>query len=344
MSVPSTVDMESFLEELGVETFGYNGDELIARCPGHPHKDFAGRPDRTPGNYSINVESGQSHCFSCGFGGSLYWVVAWIRRGGKNYPKPDDVQAAQTYVLRHAGESLDIALKLTNEVRRVEKRRVMDESRLALYTEPPDWALKSRGIRADVAARYGILWDPDIEAWITPIRDPESNKLWGWQAKGETSRMFRNLPPGNKKSLTLFGLRQFIDSGHEEIMLVESPLDTARAATVLYEDIAVSSYGAVVSDDQMRLICQHANSLVLALDNDNAGIKAMMRIFGCDRSGRRRKNYIDWSTRIRISVFNYQGVQEKDLGDMSRRQTVNSYLTSLPAIVRGPKAVELACS
>ena len=53
-------------------------------------------------------------------------------------------------------------------------------------------------------------------------------------------------------------------------MLVESPLDVPYlwAAGI---DCAVSGFGVSVSREQIRLICDRADKIVLALDNDRAG-------------------------------------------------------------------------
>ena len=53
------VDVQRLLERLKLDT-KRDGSELVAKCPAHE--------DRKP-SWSINANSGQHHCFSCGWGG-----------------------------------------------------------------------------------------------------------------------------------------------------------------------------------------------------------------------------------------------------------------------------------
>ncbi len=68
--------------------------------------------------------------------------------------------------------------------------------------------LDTRGINAESAAAYGILYDQQKDCWITPIRDPLTAKLMGWQEKAVEGHYFRNRPRHIPKSQTLFGLNQ----------------------------------------------------------------------------------------------------------------------------------------
>lgn len=79
----------------------------------------------------------------------------------------------------------------------------MSEARLAVFDWPPDWALQARQLTSRACETYGLMWDRRQEAWIAPIRNPDTAKLMGWQEKGQSNRTFRNRPTGVKKSITL---------------------------------------------------------------------------------------------------------------------------------------------
>lgn len=126
----------------------------------------------------------------------------------------------------------------------------------------------------------------------------------GWQEKkGHT---FFNRPNDVRKSASLFGFNRL--SPGQTAILVESPLDAVRIASIGIPG-AVASYGAMVSDVQMRMIKQRASSLILALDNpfvDRAGREAADQI------------YRRWTAfGMKIKIFDYSGVTAKDPGEMS---------------------------
>jgi 5S rRNA maturation endonuclease (ribonuclease M5) len=134
---------------------------------------------------------------------------------------------------------------------------------------PPEWAWSDRKISYDAVEAYGLKWD---RGWIIPIWSSDSVELWGWQFK--RMDFVSNYPKAVKKSQTLFGLREL----HETtVVLVESPLDVARLATVGVS--AVAAYGAFVSKAQLRLLIEVADRIILALDNDEEGQRQTDKIF-----------------------------------------------------------------
>lgn len=256
-STPIPGDVFSALGELGVEVLHVNGDEALAKCPAHLER--TGREDRHP-SFSVNVEEGVSNCFSCGFRGPFVVLVeymlkcdrddavGWIRaRGGIERVK------------RTLDESRGLRLLTRDTTQQI------NEASLALFVDPPSDALSKRGLSLASVQHYGILWDAAKERWITPIRDPDTGKLWGWQAKNE--RYFRNFPKEVKKSQTLFGLEQFVEG---PALVVESPLDVPRIFTAGV-DGGLSSYGAGVSEAQMKIVQTITDECIVGLDNDKDG-------------------------------------------------------------------------
>lgn len=279
------------LEELGIHIERVTGDEAIAHCPGHFR--LVGKPDRDP-SWSVNLESGMHNCFSCGFRGPFVAIVrevlglhsneadAWVRSRGSL----ERVERMLT------GEYIGDLVK--------QQPRSITEADLALYIPPPSDVLDTRNIDAAAARAFGILYDPVRDCWITPIRDPDTRKLWGWQEKAVEDRYFRNRPRHMEKSLTLFGLDQ-PDIGRRAIM-VESPLDASviRSAGI---PGALSSFGAAVSDAQMQIVLERFDILILALDNDPDGWKNSERV------------YEHWHRRLPIWQMPYL-VKVKDPGEM----------------------------
>lgn len=284
-------DMEDLLDRLGIEVMRINGFEIQGHCPAHIQR--TGKEDVNP-SWWINADTGAHFCFSCHFKGSVTSLIEYVQ--GIDY------ESAKSWIDTGVdlGKALDKATKKEPVFKEVQD---LSEANLAAFVEPPEEVLRSRGITSNAARYYGVLWDPNKNCWITPIRDPLSGKLWGWQEKG-ANRYFRNYPTGVNKSLSLFGYGQYQGG---TMVVVESPLDVARMASVGLLG-GISTFGSAVSKTQINLI-RGAEAIVVAMDNDEAGRGSSKAI-------------LDWSIRLGFEVrfFDYSGIDVKDIGAMSKAE------------------------
>lgn len=280
---------EEILRELRID-YSVTGEEAVALCPSHK--------ERHP-SWSINLKSGLHHCFSCGFRGTLDGLVAYVLN--LSYPE------AHIWVAQRTKDSA-LAFWRDNkqEVSYAPAYLRISELELNQFDEPPQEFLDKRGLTAQAARTYGIRWNSDTTSWILPIRDPDNNDLWGWQEKSAVDRRYRNYPRGIKKSKTLFGLSAF-EHGSTAV-LVESPLDVVRLSVAGIRG-GVSSYGVSVSDCQLAIIHRVSEHLVLALDNDSAGVGETDRI-------------VRDFKQLRVSVFSYGESVGKDPGDLTDEQII----------------------
>lgn len=302
---PVPGDVLACLEELGVEVLRVSGDEALGRCP--EHEKNTGSPDRHP-SWSCNTETGLYGCFSCKAGGRFVSLVQFMLAC--------DISEAVAWV-RARGSIERAKRRLSGDDERLkEKRRLVNEAELALYVDPPLGACSERLLDIEACQELGVLWDPREDMWILPIRDPETGKLWGWQEKNE--RYFSNQPYTVKKSLTLFGIDAFQG---DLAILVESPLDVVRLRGLGFTG-ALASFGAKVSDEQMRLIRSRTRNLISALDNDKDGRKYSEEIV--------RQKY---AHRFNLKFLNYDGIQAKDIGDMTADQIKQSIRTAVSSIL-----------
>jgi DNA primase len=113
-----------------------------------------------------------------------------------------------------------------------------------------------------------------------------------------------------KKSDTLFGLDKV---SQKVVMVVESPLDVARVDTVVDGVNAVATFGAHVSKTQIRLLSEHADGLIIAMDNDDAGIESAIRI---------TKQLP--SFRYGVKYIHYAHTNAKDIGEMTQDETITA--------------------
>jgi DNA primase len=273
--------IEAALRELGIDYKEING-EAMALCPSHEQ----GHP-----TWSCNLKTGVHHCFSCGYSGNLASLVRLVL--DCSYP-----EAVVWVNIRVGWARANQWREDMKEMSFSPPKMKVSDADMAFYIDPPVNQLDNKGITLEGAQEFGVRWNPDEETWIFPIRDPYTNELWGWQLKND--RYFRGYPSGVRKSETLFGL-----SAHEygsPVILVESPVDAVRFHAAGIRG-CVSSYGVHLSTRQLSLILERTEHLVLALDNDNAGISETARL--CRDAGQ-----------LRINVFAYGESPAKDPGEM----------------------------
>jgi DNA primase len=284
------------LGTLGISIEEEKGDEFWALCPRHRMR--TGRADRKP-SWSINAETGLHSCFSCHYKGNLYTLVVdlkgrptandfWKNLDAHGLPIPEGYRATWDFERPTETGVYTVTAK------------TMRESELAVFTDPPDWALRERRIDQESCAVYGVRWDSDSDAWILPFRDPRDGNLIGWQSKYQNERKFVNYPPGLSKKGTFFGYQEALAASQESVVVVESPLDAVLLFRVGHNAVAVC--GSRVSDEQMGLL-QEFDSVVFALDNDDAGRTEH------DRITRTAKG-------LYYRIVEYLG-DEKDFGEMS---------------------------
>ena len=319
-----TDQVEKVLTALGIEPDYVRDDEVFALCPGH--LENTGRED-TRASWSVNAESGVHFCFSCGFSGNLVSLVVLRQPNMVSAWGFPDWDKAKTWIADLIGDDVsDIHQRLadvTNAYVNFSKPVPMTEARLAVFSDPPEWALKNRALTRDSVNHYGILWsEPDV--WITPIRYPDTHVLMGWQEKGEGRRYFNNRPPSVKKSTTLFGLNVWDD---KRMVVVESPLDAARLHSAGISG-GVATMGAMVSEAQL-LLMMASTDLIIAMDNpavDAAGAKAA-------------RNILDATRRMAFECrfFNYGKSGAKDIGDMTVREVLHGVQTAKHSVF-GEKA------
>jgi len=310
-------EMESMLDKLGVEYVGVRGNEIQGYCPAHLER--TGKQDRNP-SWFINADTGAHICFSCQFRGSLYSLVAALKNfynvdGSYNY---DDVK---TWVQDGGGLIQAFEKAVTKSDKIFEELVYISESSLAAFVEPPDYALKSRGLTNAAANKYQILWNKVYNNWVIPIRDPKTHELLGWQEKGYSGRFFKNYPAGMKKSLALFGYDKYAGG---DMIVVESPLDVVRLESIGISG-GVATFGSMISDTQLFLI-RNADRIVFAMDSDQAGETSSMKLLEMTK----RLKFESW-------FFNYAHTDMKDVGGMSKVEVTAGIDTAIHSVRYGIK-------
>lgn len=317
-------DIEQVLLRLGISADRRN-NELSSYCP--MHFERVGREDSNP-SWSINAESGAHHCFSCGYKGSLLTLVCDLQEFVTEWGHYD-YEAAKAWLRQNIQIDFEALSKHLEELRNayvsLPKPIEMSEARLAVFTDPPQWALEARNLSEEACWAYSIKWNEREDSWVAPIRNAQTNALMGWQEKGQRTRLFRNRPAGVQKSMTLFGYNVFPKT---TMIVVESPLDAARLASIGIHG-GVSTFGASVSDAQLDLM-RVAGKLIIAMDNpklDESGEKSAKDIFHRSRA-----------LGIECWFFSYGDSKAKDIGDMTEPE-IRSGVSNAKHCVFGEGAI-----
>lgn len=298
------IDVPAVLAGLGID-HSERGAEALALCPMHERR--TGKADGNP-SWSINLDTGQHICFSCGYKGNLIQLVCdvnefytntWGEIDGRDYP------AGQAWISNVSEIPLEKLLEMVKALpsysEPIPKPLEMSEARLAVFVDPPQDALDSRNITLESAQDYGVLWDSKKSTWILPIREPHFNRLMGWQEKGTLTRTFFNRPAGLQRSKTLFGIE---NQNEETLIVVESPLDCLVLHSMGITG-AVALCGSSISEEQIKLI-RASDKIIAAFDNDAAGRKASKELLAFGRK-----------YGLNLFFFNYGSSGKKDPGEMT---------------------------
>lgn len=281
MSTRPSTDLVSVLETAGVELSRIGEAEITGKCPVHVR--VVGKEDRSP-SWSINAHSGLWICFSCGARGTLSMLLSELCG--------DTGLSAQQFLINAGMDRLYAPKQDKSEV-------ILNTEAFLSFERVSDKKCSLKGLDPAMVHKYGVRWNPKNKSWAIPIISPMGS-LMGWQEK--KSGWVRNYPIGIEKAKTLFGVERFRSS---TAVLVESPLDVVRFAMVVGNPQAVASFGAQVSKEQMTLLTTIADSVIVAMDNDEAGVEASKRIYKFMNHPRKG---LRW--------WNYKGTSAKDIGDM----------------------------
>lgn len=310
-------DLHGLLAHIGLTNIRARGEEVWASCPSH--KDSGD-------SWSMNAKTGLHRCFGCGYAGSLQSAVMdtldidnfVANRLIRSFGLAEVLDADTLYELREPAHHEPAPLAPT--------------VRFRTFTEVPEGVLANKQISPASARHFDIRWETDTSSWALPIKSPGGVFL-GYQSKGP-GRVVRTLPPGIKKKRTVFGAEHLVRC--KTVIIVESPLDVAVLHTLGYES-AIATFGAVVADEQIRLVRDYAEEIILALDNDAAGLENMARIAGgvsYNQRGQRIES-TPWMDLIPMKIIKYwrpSGSKPKDIGEMTPAESAWALDNAVPAL------------
>ena len=311
---------ESFIQELTERSDiadvvgGYvnlskrSGANLFGLCPFHN--------ERTP-SFAVNPAGQFYHCFGCGKGGGVINFIMEIEnlsypdavrflanRAGMQVPEDGDPGQAKRRA-RLLAASKDAARWYYDQLITPEGKRCTDY-------------MSKRGISPTVARRFGLGFAPE-RSWefmnamrqkgyterelsdadlirmgdhgfystfrdrlMFPIIDVRGDVIgFSGRALGDKGAKYLNSRDTQiyNKGRNLFALNLAKKSKAGYIILSEGNIDIVALHQAGF-DSAVASLGTALTPEQARLLSRYTNEVIIAYDNDGAGMKASQRAIG----------------------------------------------------------------
>lgn len=266
------IELKQQLELNGVRKFYKIIDtpnNTMICCPFHKNGQ-----ERKP-SMGIYKKDGTCHCFSCGWVGSIQEMIS-------NCLGYDDMGLyggkwlVRNFLSLKVEERKDIELDLARDNSRNNDNNstFVDAEELDKYRwYHPYW--KKRGITDEyIIELFDLGYDKETDCITFPIRNKNGNCLF--IARRSVRTKYFNYPTGVEKPL--YGLYELYQQEFfpNEVIVCESMLDALTCWQYGKYAVALNGLGNDLQFKQLRdLPCRH---LILATDNDEAGMKARQRI------------------------------------------------------------------
>lgn len=286
-----------------------SGSNLFGLCPFHSEK--------TP-SFSVSPDKQIYHCFGCGKGGGVINFIMEIenlsfpeaveflaKRAGMPLPEEtndrESRRRARMLELNKAAarffyEQLStVAGQAACDYMRKRQLRPATARNFGIGFAPDSWnslteAMKAKGFTEKELAEAGLVrhgknggvYDTFRNRLMFPVIDVRGNVIgFSGRILGDGEPKYMNSPETLvfNKSRNLFALNLAKKSKCGYIILSEGNIDVASLHQAGF-DSAVASLGTSLTPEQARLISRYTDQVVIAYDNDGAGIKAAQRAIG----------------------------------------------------------------
>lgn len=302
------IELRKQLELNGVKRFAKfidSGKNIQTNCPFHKEGQ-----ERKP-SFGINKNTGECHCFGCGWSGTLSEMIS------NCFGKDDFGVYGNKWLIRNflsvAVESrpdIDVDFcrrkKITSETKKYISEQELDSYR---YTHP---YMYKRKLTDEIIDLFDIGYDKSTECITFPNRDINGNCLF--IARRSVKTKFFNYPQDVEKPV--YGLYELNATrnvnGHNvhilpnfpnEIIICESMIDALTCWVYGKYAVALNGTG---NENQFKTLRNMPNrKFILATDMDEAGLKARERI----RQSLGNKLVTEYVWDINIA---------KDINDMSK--------------------------
>ncbi len=286
-----------------------SGANLFGLCPFHSEK--------TP-SFSVSPDKQIYHCFGCGKGGGVINFIMEIenlsypeaveflaKRAGMQMPEEVDSaenrkRARMLALNRDAARFFyeQLSTPAGEKARAYIRRRGISGAmakNFGLGAAPDSWdslekAMREKGYTdfelfdAGLVRRgkKGGFYDTFRNRLMFPVIDVRGNVIgFSGRILDEGEPKYMNSPETLvfNKSRNLFALNLAKKSKSGYILLSEGNIDVVSLHQAGF-DSAVASLGTSLTPEQARLISRYTDQVIIAYDNDGAGVKASQRAIG----------------------------------------------------------------
>ena len=284
------IELRKQLELNGVKRFAKfidSGKNIQTNCPFHKEGQ-----ERKP-SFGINKNTGECHCFGCGWSGKLSEMIS------NCFGKDDFGDYGNKWLIRNflsvAVESrpdIDVDFcrrkKITSETKKYISEQELDSYR---YTHP---YMYKRKLTDEIIDLFDIGYDKNTECITFPNRDINGNCLF--IARRSVKTKFFNYPQdvekpvyglyelrkiskvkiGTKRYPTGLQVPTYESTYPSEIIICESMIDALTCWVYGRYAVALNGTG---NENQFKTLRNMPNrKFILATDMDEAGLKARERI------------------------------------------------------------------
>ena len=283
-----------------------NGTNMFGLCPFHNEK--------TP-SFSVNPDRQIYHCFGCGKGGDVISFIMEVenlsfpeaveklaQRAGMAMPEqefdPQSKKRARLIALNRDAAAFFYSQLSTPAGKPacdyMIKRQISPATarNFGLGYAPDSWsslidAMREKGYSLSELSEAGLakpgrnngFYDTFRNRLMFPVIDV-TGKVIGFSGRilGDGEPKYLNSPETMifRKSSNLFALNLAKKSKSGYIILSEGNIDVVSLHQAGF-DSAVASLGTSLTREQAKLISNYTNQVIIAYDNDTAGIKAAQR-------------------------------------------------------------------
>lgn len=252
----------------GVSLFGImkdSGDDIMVCCPIHNN----GR-ERNP-SCGVHKKTGVVHCFACGYSVTLSEMISNVFGYndfgifGKSWLKKNFTSIA-------IDERKDIPLNLSRNISKEKKIEMTDEEYDKYrYTHP---YMYKRGLTDDIIFMYDVGYDKENDMVIFPCRDSNGDIEYTIRRSVDGKRY--HYEGGTHKSLYgTYELEHYF-KGATDVAICESIFNCLSLVSMGIPALALNGTGSKDQFEQLNKLPVRA--YILALDNDEAGIKGTDRL------------------------------------------------------------------
>lgn len=243
-------------------------DNIQVQCPYHKNGQ-----ERRP-SAGIRKSDGLFHCMACGETHSLQEVISYC------FGHTDDVLGSfgwqwllKNFATIKTEERKDVNLNFNRGVCVTKQINYVSEDELDSYRYYHQYWEKRGITNRNLIELFDLGYDKKTDCITFPVRDSKGNCLF--IARRSVHTKYFSYPAGAEKPL--YGLYELSLVGHyTEVIVCESMLDALSFWQIGKYAVALNGTGDELQFKQLRdLPCR---KLILATDNDKAGMYARQRI------------------------------------------------------------------